>query len=154
MIAVHLHQIPPGETLSVMGEITGKELAVFGVEEAGAEPVDALRYALEIGVSGGGLFATGSWSLPIKVTCVSCLEPFEYEISSNEFALQKELTGAELVDLTDEIREDIHLVLPMHPKCALGGKKCPAQFPQRVVPSSTNSEVRSVWAALDQFNPS
>ncbi len=151
MIPIHLHQIPQNDTLSVAGEISVGELQPFSIEEAGMEPVGPLHYQLEVGLSDGGLFATGSWSVRLKATCVSCLEPFEYEVSNSEFGMQKELTGSELVDLTDEVREDIHLLLPMHPKCTLGGKKCPAQFPQRVVPSSKNSEVRSVWAALDNF---
>lgn len=153
MITVHLHQIPQGSTLSLSREIPLADLNSLELETANITPVGSLSYHLDVGLSGGGLFATGSWSLPIKATCVSCLDPFEYELSNQEFALQKELTGSELVDLTPEVREDIHLLLPMHPKCALGGKQCPAQFPQRVVPSSKSSEVRSVWAALDQINP-
>jgi len=153
MIAVHLHQIPSGSTLSLVGDLEEKKLIPFGIEEAGVQSAGPFHYELEVGLSGDGLFATGVWSLPIKVTCVSCLEPFEYELATNKFATQKELSGAELVDLTDEMREDIHLLLPMHPKCALGGKKCPARFSECVVPSAQDSEVCSVWAVLDQFNP-
>ncbi len=154
MLSIHLHQIPQGNTLSLIGEIPLADLGPLELESANVEPVGPLYYSWEVGLSGGGLFATGSWRLPVSVICVSCLEPFEYEVSNKEFALQKELTGSELVDLTPEVREDIHLLLPMHPKCNLGGKQCPAQFPQRVVPSSKDSEVRSVWAELDKFNPS
>jgi uncharacterized metal-binding protein YceD (DUF177 family) len=157
MIPVHLHQIPSNDTLSIIGEVGVSDLLPFEIEEAGVEPVGPLRYQLEVGLSGGGLFATGSFSLPVRAVCVSCLEAFEYEIATHEFAVQKEineLSGSELVDLTPEMREDIHLLLPMHPRCILGGNKCPAQFPQRDVPSSKNSETRSVWAALDNLNPS
>lgn len=151
MISVHLHQIPPGGTLSLRGEIPHADLGPLELESASIQAVGSLHYELEVGLSGGGLFATGKLALRIKATCVSCLEAFEYELQIPNFALQKELTGSELVDLTPEVREDIHLLLPMHPRCTLGGKQCPAQFPQRVVPSSPNSEVRSVWAALDKF---
>ena len=151
-IKVHLQHIPANDLLHLTGEVNATTL---DLEEAGAHPAGPLQYELAVGLSDGGLFATGSWSLPLQATCVCCLEPFQYQLSNTEFALQKELAGSELVDLTPEVREDIHLLLPMHPKCNLGGKQCPAQFPQRVVPSSKDSEVRSVWAALDQLtNPS
>lgn len=151
MIPVHLHHIPADGTLSLVGEVAVADLGPFGFEEAGVKPLGPLRYQLEVGLSEGGLFATGTVALLVRAACVSCLEPFEYEVATYEFAMQKELVGSELVDLTPEVREDIHLLLPMHPRCALGGNKCPAQFPQRVVPSSKNSEVRSVWAALDNI---
>lgn len=147
-IKVHLHHIPENDSLHLVGEANP---AALDLEEAGIEAVSPLFYDLQVGLSGDGLFATGTLSQTMKMTCVGCLESFEFKLETQEFAMQKELSGSELVDLTPEVREDIHLLLPMHPRCTLGGNKCPAQFPQRVVPSSKNSEVRSVWAALDNI---
>ena len=147
-ITVHLHHIPENDSLHLTGEASS---AALDLEEAGIESVGPLFYDLQVGLSDGGLFATGTLSQTMKMTCVGCLEPFEWEFETKEFALQKELSESELVDLTPEVREDIHLLLPMHPRCTLGGNKCPAQFPQRLVPSSEISEVRSVWAALDNI---
>lgn len=147
-IKVHLHHIPENDSLHFTGEA---DSALLGLEEAGIEAIGPLIYDLQVGLSEGGLFATGTLSQTMRMTCVGCLETFEWQLENKEFALQKELSGSELVDLTPEVREDIHLLLPMHPRCTLGGNQCPAQFPQRVVPSSKNSEVRSVWAALDNI---
>jgi hypothetical protein len=157
MIPVSLHRIPPDGTLTVVGEVELSSLGPFDLEKAGVKAIGSLCYNLEVGLSGGGLFATGSFSIRVETTCVSCLEPFQYEIATQDFSLQRErdeFNSSELVDLTPEVREDIHLLLPMHPRCTLGGNKCSAQFPQRVVFSSKNSESRSVWAALDHLNPS
>jgi uncharacterized metal-binding protein YceD (DUF177 family) len=70
-----------------------------------------------------------------------------------------ELEGNETVDLTPEIREDIHLLLPAHPRCDKGGEKiCPAQFPRAASHSSLQSTLPekmgrpALWAALDQLN--
>ena len=147
-IQVHLHHIPENDSLHLTGEA---DSVVLDLEEAGIEAVGPLFYDLQVGLSDGGLFATGTLAQTMRMTCVGCLESFDWPFETQEFAIQKELSGSELVDLTPEVREDIHLLLPMHPRCTLGGNKCPAQFPQRVVPSSKNSEVRSVWAALDQL---
>ncbi len=147
-ITVHLHHIPENDSLHLTGEANS---AALDLEEAGIGAVGPLFYDLQVGISDGGLFATGTLSQRMRMTCVGCLESFEWQFETKEFAMQKELSGSELVDLTPEVREDIHLLLPMHPRCTLGGNKCPAQFPQRLVPSSEISEVRSVWAALDNI---
>ena len=147
-IAVHLHHIPEHDLLHLRGEASA---VVLHLEEVEIEAVGPLFYDLQVGLSDSGLFATGTLSQTMRMTCVGCLESFEWQFTTQEFAMQKELAGSELVDLTPEVREDIHLLLPMHPRCTLGGNKCPAQFPQRVVPSSKKSEVRSIWAALDNI---
>lgn len=150
---VHLAQIPQGETLHLEGE---EDAAPLELEAAGAMPAGPLEYSLDIGLSDGGLFATGRLAVPVRMTCVSCLEPFEREVVSDPFALQMELPGGELVDLTPEVREDIHLLLPAHPKCDQGGDKtCPARFPSgaRTSPMPTEKAARpAIWQALDQLN--
>lgn len=160
MIKVHLQQIPESGFLQLSGEA---DPACLGLEEVEMAPAGPLFYHLEVGLSGGGLFATGSLSQKVKMTCVCCLESFEHEITTREFAMQRDLEGAELVDLTSEVREDIQLLLPMHPRCDLGGnKKCSAPFPKSdasfkrgsdcfKTQDSIPSEVRSVWSALDNL---
>ena len=150
---VHLAQIPPGGTLHLEGR---EDAASLGLEEGGAQPTGPLEYSLDVGLSEGGLFATGRVSVPVRMTCVSCLEPFEKRIASDHFALQMELPGPETVDLTPEVREDIHLLLPSHPKCDQGGDKtCPARFPSgaRTSPMAVEKAARpAIWQALDQLN--
>jgi len=149
---VHLRQIPQGESLHLEGE---EDPTPLGLQEAGAEPVGPLRYSLDVGVSDGGLFATGRLSQRVRMTCVACLESFEKEVVEDLFATQIELTGSESVDLTPEVREDIHLLLPAHPRCDQGGEKtCPAHFPAgaRTTPLQMEKAARpAIWEALDQL---
>lgn len=166
MIQVHLHHIPENETLHLCGEA---DPLFLDLVEAEAEPIGSLFYDLHVGVSGSGLFATGSLVQQVKMTCVVCLESFEHQIKTTSFAMQRDLEGSELVDLTQEIREDIHLLLPMHPRCDMGGNnQCSAHFPKsnqrddkRDLGFRKDSEHRSVephskekssiWAVLDQI---
>jgi uncharacterized metal-binding protein YceD (DUF177 family) len=145
---VHLTQIPNGGTLHLEGE---EDAAELGLNEAGAEAVSPLFYHLDVGVSDGGIFAAGQVSVRVAFTCVKCLERFEEDIVVDPFGLQKELENSELVDLTPEIREDIHLALPSYPRCDEGGRKtCPASFPQAPV-DKTDLSGAPAWDALDQL---
>jgi len=154
---VHLRQIPGGDTLHLEGE---EGSSFLELEEVGADPIGPLKYSLDAGLSDGGLFVTGWIAQRVRLTCVSCLEPFEREIISDPFATQIELEGSELVDLTPEVREDIHLLLPAHPRCDQGGEKsCPASYPAAARTPSFQSEpflaeksAQAAWAALDKLN--
>ncbi len=144
---IYLRQIPQGETLHIEDEA---DPAFLELEAADIQPVSPLRYSLDVGISDDGLFAAGSLSVRVKMRCVACLEEFETEIAVDPFALQKELSGREEVDLAPEIREDIHLALPAHPRCDADGRKtCPASFPQAPADASTPSG--PAWNALDKL---
>ena len=117
---VQLRNIPV-EGLHLEGEeaidldISGEYLKTLG-------PV---RYSLDIGLSGTGLFATGTLEIDLERECVNCLEKFKYPVRIEDFAMQMELGGEETVDLTPQIREDILLSLPHYPRCDWdGGKVC------------------------------
>jgi uncharacterized metal-binding protein YceD (DUF177 family) len=147
---VHLHQIPEGDTLHIEGEEDPSQL---GLEEAGATPVSPLHYSLDVGRSGGGLFATGELSITVRMTCVVCLEEFDRTITVSPFALQVDELQGELIDLTPLAREDIHLSLPAHPRCDSGGERtCPAS--RNNAPGAawlSTSTPATAWDALDKF---
>ena len=147
---VHLRQIPEGDTLHLEGE---ENAGPLGLEEAGAVPVSPLRFSLDVGTSDGGLFATGSLEVRVRMQCVSCLEDFERDIVVDPFSMQMDLPGSELIDLTPLVREDIHLTLPAHPRCdSNGGPKCPAS--RETVPGSDRQPTplaASAWDALDKL---
>lgn len=145
---IHLKQIPQGGTLHIEGE---EDASFVGFEEAGFKPVGPVVYSIDAGLSDDGLFATGSVSVRVKGRCVACLEDFETEVVLDPYATQVELDGRELVDLTGEIREDMHLALPAHPRCdGDGTRTCPARFPQ--APATDLPATNTGWDALDKLN--
>ena len=142
---VHIRQIPQGETLHIEGE---EEAAPLDLQEAGATPISPLSYSLDVGLSEGGLFATGRVSVRVRMQCVACLNDLELDIVADPFSLQTELTGHEQIDLTPFVREDIHLLLPPHPRCD-SGAACPAGAPRTSQhPLETGA---SAWEALDKL---
>lgn len=145
---VHLRHIPQGGTLHLEGE---EDAAFLELEAANVQAVSPVQYTLDVGLSEGGLFAAGSVRVAVRMKCVVCLEDFETEIAIDPFGMQKELDGREEVDLAPEIREDIHLALPAHPRCDADGRKtCPARFPQAPADASTPSG-NAAWNALDKL---
>ena len=146
---VHLRQIG-GEGLHLEGEedCPIPEMAKEDVVCAGP-----LRYALDVGISEGALWAKGSLAQPVELTCVSCLERFLYTIAVPEFAVHTELGGPEVIDLTPFVREDILLNLPAYPHCDReGGRVCPRPHLEKERPPGTVEQRKPDWSALDKLD--
>lgn len=144
---VHLRQIQ-AEGLHLEGE------EECPIPELAAEDVvctGPLRYALDLGISEGSLWATGTLTQPVQLKCVRCLEPFAYDIQVKAFSIHHDLAGPEVIDLTPYVREDILLNLPAHPHCDReGGRKCPAEAALAPGPE-TASKRPPDWSALDNL---
>ncbi len=144
---IHLKQIPP-HGLHLEGE---EDAAFLDLQEIDVSALGPVRYSLEVGLSEGGLFATGSLAIELELTCVSCLEKFRYALRVEAFALQMELGGSETVDLTPAMREDILLALPHYPHCDWRGERvCPAAARLTTDVSSETSE-SPAWDELDKL---
>lgn len=152
---VHVNQIPP-EGLHVSGTESAKALELH---DPLAQPAGDIHYDLDVGLSDGGLFATGRVGVDLDLQCVACLETFRFPLEVPNFACQVELTGAEAVDLTEPVREDILLALPPHPHCDWNGKRACKGAP---IPENTGDaaalaleseaeRTKVVWGALDQL---
>jgi uncharacterized metal-binding protein YceD (DUF177 family) len=142
---IHVLQIP-ADGLHVEGEIPAYTL---DFEDEAIRPCSPVRYSLDVGLSKGGLFATGVLESDFTMECVDCLEMFTYTLRIDPFACQVELSGREMVDLTPYAREDILLALPPHPHCdwnaarqCKGVKQDPVQGAQ---------EPSHAWDALNQL---
>ncbi len=145
---VHLRQIPAdglhleGEEDCPIPELASEDVVCTG----------PLRYALDVGISEGAIWANGSLAQPVQLRCVACLEPFVHTIEVPAFALHMELGGPELVDFGPLVREDILLNLPAYPRCDRhGGRICPAA--ERLQESGAGEEKRKPdWSALDKLD--
>ena len=153
---VHLNQIPD-EGLHIEGAESGK---ILDLHEPGIQPAGEIHYSLDVGLSDGGLFATGTIGVDLDLECVACLERFRYPLEVADFACQVELTGGESVDLTGMVREDILLALPPHPHCDWNGERvCQGALLRAKAEAAADSHTetdqtetkRRVWGALDQL---
>jgi DUF177 domain-containing protein len=147
---VHLRQIH-ADGLHLEGE---EDCPIPDLATEDVRCTGPLRYALDLGISEGALWATGSLAQPVELQCVRCLEPFPFEIEAKAFSIHHDLTGPELIDLTPYLREDILLNLPPHPHCDReGGRVCPASTRADAgTPAPGGTEKRRPdWSALDKL---
>ena len=144
---IHLRQIHENG-LHLEGEEDPAFLELEQQREIFVNAIGPVRYQLEVGLSGSGLFATGNLSLDLDVECVNCLVKFTYPLRVPDFAMQTELDGGETVDLTPWVREDILLALPPYPHCDWTGERvCPGAL-RKTTDVSSDSHA---WDALDKL---
>ncbi|HEU5313179.1 MAG TPA: DUF177 domain-containing protein [Candidatus Udaeobacter sp.] len=142
---IHLKQIP-AQGLHLDGD---EDCPIHDLEAEGIRCAGRLHYNIDLGIAGGALWARGSLSQPVELSCVSCLETFVHEIYVPAFALHAELRGPEMVDLTPFMREDLLLNLPAHPRCDKDGNRvCEAKRLETVEQDTTR---KPDWSALDKL---
>src|SRR5580692_1005842 len=71
---VHLLQIP-ADGKHYEGEESNEML---DLHEPDVVPVSPVRYALDVGLSGGGLWAAGKVGADVRLQCGKCLESFVF----------------------------------------------------------------------------
>jgi DUF177 domain-containing protein len=144
-VKVHLKQIPT-EGLHLEGD---EECPISGLEEEGIRCAGPLHYNVDLGVTSGALWASGSLSQPVELRCVACLEKFVHKIQVTAFAVHTELCGPEAIDLTPFMGEDVLLNLPAHPHCDRdAGRVCK---PKQIETYEQDTKRKLDWSALDQL---
>ncbi|MEO6054435.1 MAG: hypothetical protein ABIP97_10510 [Chthoniobacterales bacterium] len=150
MIKVYLGQIP-AEGLHLEGE---EDPANLDLNDLNLRILGPLKYSLDVGLSEGGIFATGELSLKVELKCVATLEDFPYDITVNDFATQIECEGREVVDLTPVIREDILLSLPSYPRIDREGAQIIPRIRQEgnEAPPGVLKSGSPAWDELNKLN--
>jgi uncharacterized protein len=143
---VHINQIPL-EGLHIEGE---DPASILDLTDPAVRPLSSVRYSLDVGLSEGGLFATGSVGVDLGLECVSGLEKFTYPLRIDDFATQIELEGREMVDLTEVVREDILLALPPYPHCDWNGQNVCKGAARKTTETETPDESHT-WDELDKL---
>jgi uncharacterized metal-binding protein YceD (DUF177 family) len=148
LMKVHVLQIPDGGK-----QIEGEDpSAILDLNDDHARAVAPIHYNLNVGVSEDGLWAHGTVGTEIECQCVRCLSKFRRPLDVPDFAHQVPLEGREMVDLTEQVREDILLALPAHPTCDWDGKTaCKASFTTAGSAAEPLEDGRDVWKDLDNL---
>lgn len=161
----NLHKIPVGEIGAEGKQFAGTlEEDIFSLPEDAPQVAEPLVYDLQVSRHADLLLATGSLQTAFSLECVRCLKRFPYRVELRGHTVEVELDSAEFIDLTEAIREDILLSLPVYPRCedsSLGALVCDptvkiysADDPQTDAEAGARPEApdrQNVWGALDNL---
>ena len=145
-----LHEIPE-EGIDLRGELPAEP---YDLPTTEGEKWKPLHYAFHVQKLGDECLITGELRAPLSLTCVRCLEPFDYEILVPAFQQSLEITGSDSADLTPLIREDIVLGLPLAPCCErLTGRKCSYPGKSADLEDAGFADLRrqDIWGALEKY---
>lgn len=109
---------------------------------------------LTIHLHGDECLVQGSLSTHMKAPCGRCLDPIDVTISIPDFTHAYEIAGKESIDLTQEIREDILLNLPLAPRCELNAEsRCPisGKIFQDITSGFETETRETIWGALEKL---
>ncbi len=115
-----------------------------------------VRYAFRVERAGPEFLVTGRFSIEFRLACSRCLEPIPWGVRIDRFAASFEAAGIEMINLTERIREDTLLALPMAPACVLDTEeRCPITGVsyRRGSDAFADWHRTEAWEALDQFKP-
>ncbi len=154
---VSLEDFPP-EGKQLVGEL---DSSIFAIEEQELSCITPLYYDLSIQVFDKELVVRGSLEATFRFCCARCAEYFEYSIICDQFAISEDISEKLSINLTEQLREEILLLIPHYPKCELQGEECEIKYKNdknddlsldkggdSVVNSPTASQ-NNVWDALD-----
>ena len=91
------------------------DLSYRGVNRFGS-----LFYDLRVERAGSEIVVRGGVRMAVEFLCSRCLRPAVKEIRSDDLIYSVTLKEDEIIDLTERIREDIILALPLKPLCDEG----------------------------------
>lgn len=91
--------------------------SIIDVDDPNVRFTHEIAYDLLAQIQGNALLVTGQLATVATLRCGRCLKEFEQPLRVEQFVFHEELTGADFVDLTPQIREDIILALPQRALC-------------------------------------
>ena len=156
MIELDTRKIPE-EGLAISGEIAED---IFQLPEGdSASPAGPVAYDARAYIIDGELTVEGQFQADFEVECARCLEKFILTVKLQGHNLTENLENPTEADLTDALREDILLALPVYPHCEEGKtpRKCPAEGKfetanRAPAVEESSEEPKDHWAELDNLD--
>ncbi|MGJ8695817.1 MAG: YceD family protein [Verrucomicrobiaceae bacterium] len=107
----------PDEGVSLNGELPPE---TFDLKEEHTKAASPLYYDLHVQRFDSELLLTGALKATFELTCMRSLHPFLQTIEIPEVAISIEIGESGIIDPTDELREELIILLPGNPRCDEG----------------------------------
>ncbi len=137
--------------------IEGEEpSSILDVEkDNGIVPIGNVTYRIKIALINNAFLATGRAEANFELVCDKCLSHFNLKVSASDIChLYENYHGTEL-DLTEDIREDILILLPHRLLCSENCKgicfKCGKNLNKNKCSCSNTEKTDSVWNELNKL---
>ena len=122
-------------------------------EEDTYTPETPVTYELQVKAVAGAILVNGTVRGTVSASCGRCLEPVTFEICASEIELYypKDEIRDEELDITDDVRDELLIELPMNPLCSDDCEGlCPVCGVNRNEEScSCSRQGNLAWGALD-----
>lgn len=122
-------------------------------------------YVLKAEKISGGMHVSGRVATIVKGNCSRCLKETQCKVENDEIELFFPYTTEEIIDISDDIREELLLNLPMNiickencaglcPRCGadLNNTQCSCTGEESTENDSTEDDTPGPWAALDAWS--
>lgn len=111
---IDLRSIPVGGMV-LKGEESPE---IIDIQEPGIDFSFPVLYEVKVTLAGNMLLVSGWLKTGVRLECSRCLTEFNAIIDVKDFFLRKEIVDPGMtIDLTEDIRADIILALPVKPLC-------------------------------------
>ena len=106
---------PEGEVVEAVSP-----LAPAQMDEVGVWFDKPVHLRLKLSVVNGLFVAMGSYDTALAMECHRCLRRFDYPVTGSDYIWEQpvRLSGDEIIDLTEGIREEIIVNLPLKNLCS------------------------------------
>ena len=148
----------PEEGKNVSGIL---EPEFFELSDNDPKPLQGLSFDLHVQKLDNELLLLGSLSCPFEFECVRTLKLFTKTLTVPSAAIAVEIGNSGEVDVTEDLREELLLEIPSHPKCENADipQECEINPRYLAVDKGDSNEVNpappeevdSRWSALDDF---
>lgn len=156
-LIIDITQIPE-EGMAFHGQL---DSSVFDLPHNEAKPCGALEYKLWAQKFDQELLLTGSLSIPFELICVITLKSFLKTIRLEDVAISLEIGNHTIFNVTEALREEVLIELPIHPRCDEGDVPEPCELDSRYLavdkltenglfPPSRDEEDKR-WSALNEI---
>lgn len=110
---IYIDRIPE-EGLILEGEEPSNIIDIQASEEQFNENI---HVSIMVHKVSGKLIVLGTVSTHVSLICSLCCGSFSYLVENKRFTYDCDLEGRDIIDLTEPIREDIIVGLPLRPLC-------------------------------------
>lgn len=110
---IDLEKIPP-EGLNIQEQ---EATSILAVEEKDIEFKVPVNVSVSVNLTSGTLLVQGKLETKVGLVCGRCLNKFQELLVNKDFSFDLDVRGQTEVDITENIREGVVILLPIKPLC-------------------------------------